>query len=318
LNGNDIAGATSSSYSIPVSVPADEGTYDCVVCGCGQEISNTALLDFGEPTITTQPDDYTAPLGGAAAFFVVATPSFGSLSYQWFHGATPVGINDDILVIGSITGSDYGEYSVVVTDACGPTMSNTVLLKPVNEVDKTKLARLLDVSISPAPSKIGCVGGSVTFTATGYPPGSTFVWRKDGSPMIPAETNSTLVLSSLAPADAGAYDVIVSFGSQSDESNDSVLSIADRPVITNQPDSVFIGSPGPVTFFVQATGQGPLSYQWQRKPPISMLDFQNIPGATEDTLFFETAFPANAGSYRCVITNLCGVRRSASANLTFL
>jgi hypothetical protein len=318
LDGSDIAGATSSTYSVAVSVAADEGTYDCVICGCGQEVSDPAILDFGQPTITTQPASQFAPLGATVSFTVSATPSLGSLSYQWFHGATPVGIDSPTHTVTGIVGQDYGDYSVVVSDACGPVTSDTALLKPPLESGKHLLVRLLDVYVTPT-SKIGCVGGSVTLTANGYPPGSTFVWRKDGSPLVPAETNPTLVLSGLVdPGDEGLYDVVVTFASESDESNDVPLSIVDKPVITDQPNSVFLSSPGPVTFSVVATGQAPLSYQWQKKPAISMLDFQNIPNATDPDLVFENATSANAGTYRCLVRNLCGTTRSATANLTFL
>lgn len=315
LNGVDILGATSDTYSIPSVIGTDEGTYDVVICGCGQEISLPAILEFDEPTITTQPQEYTAGLGEVAAFFVVATPSIGSLSYQWFHNNDPVGIDDDILAVGPVVGQDYGPYHCIVTDGCGTIQTITVLLRPPIVTNKTEPAPHTDIVVEPK-AQIGCVNDSVAFSIVAAPGGSTYQWRKDGAD-IPFETSDTLVLNGLAFADAGLYDVLVDIGSEVLESHVGILAMADNPVITNQPDSVVVNGPQLVVFSLTATGQGPLTYQWKHEAPTGSV-FLDIPGATNPVYMIEDAPPSAAGRYRCTVKNQCGVTQSITCRLTFL
>jgi hypothetical protein len=320
LDGMDIPGATTTSYSLTPSVFTDEGTYDCVICGCGQVISDPAVLDFNQPTITTQPTDTFTPLGGNASFFVAATPFLGSLDYQWYHEGNPVGTNSDTLQIIGAIGQDYGEYHVDVTDDCGLVTSVSVLLEPDHELNKhQKTRRIMDMVVEPT-SQLGCVGDSVEFHVLAAPPGSTYVWRKNGVAITPAETNDTLVLSGLTFASAAHYDVLVDTGSEVIESHDGEVVMADNPVITDQPNDVTVSSSMTVFFEVVATGEeaaGPLKYQWRFEPATSQ-GFNNIPGAIGPMLSIDNVSSANAGRYRCNITNRCGVTISRTARLTIL
>ena len=311
-----IPGATTDTYSIGTTVAADAGNYDVVICGCGQKISAAASLSFGEPSITMQPVDAATPPGGPASFMVAGVPSLGILHYQWMHEGNPVGTDSDTYSIAATVGADYGEYHCVVSDDCGPLDSDSVTLGPLTETHNTKLARVFDVFITPE-SKLACLNGTVTFTAAGYPPTSTFVWRKD-EVAIPGETNSTLVIGPLNGSEDGAYDVVATFGSQVEDSNNAPLTVTTRPTITNQPDDVILSSPAPVTFSVEATGTGPLSYQWKYRPPVPFAAFVDILGATDPDLVLENATTANAGSYRCTVSNLCGGTASSIARLIFL
>jgi hypothetical protein len=80
------------------------------------------------------------------------------------------------------------------------------------------------------------------------------------------------------------------------------------PVITTQPQNVTATAGAPASFSVTATG-GPLSYQWQ-------FNSVAIPGATGSTYSIASAQPANAGSYRVVVSNAAGSTTSAAATLT--
>ncbi len=316
LDGNDIPGATTDTYTIPVTAGADEGDYDCVICGCGQDITALATLQFGEPTITTQPAHYTAGLGSVAAFFVVATPSQGSLSYQWFHKGNPVGTNSNLLAVGPIQPGDFGPYYCVVSDGCGPVASSTVNLRPPPVFNKTKPAIPTDIVVVP-DAQLGCVGDSVTFGIIDAPLGSSYQWRMDGSDLF-GETNDTLVLSGLTFASAAHYDVMVDTGSGVLQSHDGVLTMGDNPVITVHPQDKTVAGSVQVVFTCAATGVGPLHFQWKYSPPSAGNNFSDIPGANSPVLIIEQAISGSAGRYRCAVTNPCGTTLSDIARLIIL
>ncbi|WP_158277573.1 MBG domain-containing protein [Opitutus sp. ER46] len=65
----------------------------------------------------------------------------------------------------------------------------------------------------------------------------------------------------------------------------------------------------PVSFSIAATGAGPLSYQWVK-------DEVAISGATDTTYTIAAVAAADAGEYRCVVTNPSGPVMSAAGVLT--
>ncbi len=139
LNGKNITGATSATYTIAKVALTNAGTYDVVVSNAqGSKTSaNITLTVQSPPTITTQPKAATAKAGTMATFTVVASgPSnSGALSYQWtfngknitnggqFSGATGV-----TLTITSVTKANAGPYLVNVKNNVGTTPSASVKL----------------------------------------------------------------------------------------------------------------------------------------------------------------------------------------------
>jgi len=81
------------------------------------------------------------------------------------------------------------------------------------------------------------------------------------------------------------------------------------PAIVNQPVSKTVVAGDPVSFSVVASGGTPFTYQWQKNGV-------NITGATDNTYVLPKTTEANAGSFRCVVTNGTGTVTSAMAVLT--
>ncbi|PWL45536.1 MAG: hypothetical protein DBY45_03815, partial [Clostridiales bacterium] len=76
--------------------------------------------------------------------------------------------------------------------------------------------------------------------------------------------------------------------------------VAGIPVITTNLSSEKSARVGDaVEFFVEAEGNGELSYQWYQ-------DGEVIEGATEDTYYIESAIVADSGAYTVVVTNTVG------------
>ncbi|MGD0262730.1 MAG: immunoglobulin domain-containing protein [Verrucomicrobiota bacterium] len=116
--------ATSSSTELYLLF-YNEGAYFAL-----DDVSVNVLTNVaGPPVITDQPIARTMPLGGTAAFSVVAggtTP----LSYQWRWNGTNLtdggGISGSItpsLAIGNVAAANLGTYSVFVTNAFGAAAS---------------------------------------------------------------------------------------------------------------------------------------------------------------------------------------------------
>jgi hypothetical protein len=84
------------------------------------------LNGFGQPVITTQPQDQTNYVGTTATLTVVATRT-GSVFYQWQKFSTGfadlAGHTNAVLSLTNVQTNDAADYRVVVTDATGTTNS---------------------------------------------------------------------------------------------------------------------------------------------------------------------------------------------------
>ena len=82
------------------------------------------------------------------------------------------------------------------------------------------------------------------------------------------------------------------------------------PAIVTQPADQTVAQAQPASFSITASGDAPLSYQWQRNQV-------NIAGATSPTLTIpSTTFADNDAKFRCVVTNGLGSMPSSEATLT--
>lgn len=134
-DGSDIPSATEATYSKSGALPADAGSYTCVVTGAGGAVeSNAAVVTVNAlPVITQQPTNQEITEGDTLTLNVVAT---GATGYQWKKG------EEDILDATTATytkegatAADTGSYTCVVTGAGGSVTSNaaTVTVNPAGE-----------------------------------------------------------------------------------------------------------------------------------------------------------------------------------------
>ena len=87
------------------------------------------------------------------------------------------------------------------------------------------------------------------------------------------------------------------------------------PTITQQPQAENVCEGDTAMFTVAATGTGTLTYQWQ-KDMVNLVDGGDISGATTTDLDIANAEAADAGNYRCVVTDDNGTTNSDEAALT--
>lgn len=84
------------------------------------------------------------------------------------------------------------------------------------------------------------------------------------------------------------------------------------PVFVSSPDSRFVIPGSTVVLMAQATGSGPLTYQWLRDGS-AVVDGARISGASTPSLAIAGADIFDAGNYALRVTNACGSVTSSAA-----
>ncbi len=311
-------GNQTKTLSVPVTAARNGYQYRCRITDANgsKTYSNAAKLTV-KTTITAQPADKSAPIGGTAKFTVKATGA--GLTYQWQYYTGSKWTNSGFtgnktasLSVPVTVARNGQKYRCVVTDANGATVtSSTAVLKV-----KTKItAQPKDVTAA--------IGDTARFTvkATGYR--LTYQWQYktvDGanwvnSTMTGSDTNSIGVISTAARNGQQYRCVITDGNGNKTYSAAATLRVGIR--ITAQPKDVTAAAGETVTFSVTADGLD-LTYQWQYKTATGT-NWVNSTAAGCDTaaLSVKATAARNGQQYRCVITGAGGVETVAGpATLT--
>lgn len=232
-NGLNVAGATTSSYSLPSVQTANAGTYSVVVTNTlGSVTSDGALLTVakagvtGFPQITTQPLSALVPLGTAATFSVAATGN-ATLLYQWRKGTVAqAGATATSFTTPPTTLTSAGTYSVLVKNADGSVVSAAARLGVVGTAASTKLFKF---------------GTTATLSVVAAGEGLIYQWKKNGVDMVDSTSGThivtgtkaaSLVIKGSTTADTDTYTCLVRMGAIFRESGAIALKIYDKaPII---------------------------------------------------------------------------------------
>jgi uncharacterized delta-60 repeat protein len=159
----------------------------------------------GTPRISSHPVSRTNNATTTATFNVLGIDGL-SAGIQWLRNGLPItdsasvsGANTATLVLTNVLGADTGHYQAVLSNTWGSATSTVAVLTVVDPW----------IAAQPAGQSVNA-GQSVTFSvsAIGTVP-LNYQWFLGGSP-IPAGTSSTLGITNVQAADAGAYTVAVS------------------------------------------------------------------------------------------------------------
>ncbi len=153
-------------------------------------------------------------------------------------------------------------------------------------------------------------GDDVTFSVTAEGDNLSYQWFMEGLEILGA-TDSSYTIENVQITHSGHYKVIVYNNAGSEESWDAILRVNAilHPAIITQPVSQTVDEGDSVTFFVEATGTGPLWYQWYK-------DYEPISGATDPSYTIEKAQMSDAGKYMVVVQNSVWADESNLAILT--
>lgn len=150
-----IPGATSATLEITATV-ADAGSYSVVVSNaCGSATSTAVdLLVNTAASITTQPSD-VAVYDGDMITLTVAASGTEPITYQWFRNDTALAgaTAATFQTTASASGNDAGEYTCIVTNACGSDTSDAATVGVTVGVDEEVYAGGYGLSVaSPNPT----------------------------------------------------------------------------------------------------------------------------------------------------------------------
>ncbi|MFC2114540.1 immunoglobulin domain-containing protein [Bacteroidota bacterium] len=129
FNNNPISNAKDSFLTILSCTITNAGKYSCEISDSSFSItSNEATLIVGTgPAITTQPASKTVMKNDPVTFNLVASGI--NLTYQWKKNGTEIsGVTTSSYTINSVSYTDSGIYSCVVTDKCGTVTSDEASL----------------------------------------------------------------------------------------------------------------------------------------------------------------------------------------------
>jgi len=158
-----------------------------------------------------------------------------------------------------------------------------------------------------ATTRLG-TGAEFTVEARAQAPIS-YQWSHEGT-VIPGATNSTLRVAAVKPEDTGLYQVeLESDGFRTRAS--ARLQVGTAPVIAERPDSQYVFQGAEALFSVRASGNAPLTYQWQHEGV-------DLPGETNALLRVEAAMVERAGLYTVKVGSPLGFESTASAPLVVL
>jgi glucose/arabinose dehydrogenase len=236
-NQVNIAGATSSSYSVASAMFADNGArFRCIVTNSlGSATSNEATLTVNAPpSVVTPLSDQTVTQGQPVTFVISATGS-PTLSFQWQRNQVNiVGATSSSYNLSSTTFADSGaRFRCVVSNSFGTATSNEVILT-VNSPPS--------IDSNPANQTV-TEGQPATFSiiAAGSPT-LAYQWQRNQVD-ISGATSSTYAIAATTASDNGAgFRCVVTNAFGNVTSKEAILTVQPPPpaLVTEENSNIAI------------------------------------------------------------------------------
>jgi Metallo-peptidase family M12B Reprolysin-like len=316
---NNIAGATTATYSIPNVQLSNNGRYRSIVTGpCNTTTSSAAILTVQSlPAISSQPQSITLCAGSNNTFSVTATGT--NITYQW-QLSTDGGANfNDIpsatatsyTINGITSGLNNNRYRVIVSGDCVPAAVSAAATLTVET----------SVAVTTQPTDVtACAGSDASFSVVGSGAGIIYQWQ--------LSTDGGANFNNIAGANAATYTVTgVTLAMDNNKfrvqlsnatcttpgiSNTVTLTINSLPLISSQPQAITICEGANTTFSVTASATG-ITYQWQVSTN-AVPAFTNIGGANSASYTVTGATAAmNSNQYHVVIGGTCSAPATSNA-----
>jgi hypothetical protein len=234
-SGANVAGATSASYTTPVTTTSDNGaTFRVVVsntAGTATSAAATVTVTAAAvaPTISTQPVNQTVTAGQTASFVVVAT-GMAPLSYQWQkNGANIAGATTPSYTTPGTISSDSGStFRVVVSNAAGTVTSAPATLTvraPAIQVNSTSVnfgSSVVGAGLSQVLIVTNTGTATLTITQVSETGSSAFSVSGLTLPVTVTAGNQTTITLNFLPASVGLATGNISIVSDAPTSPTSV------------------------------------------------------------------------------------------------
>jgi subtilisin family serine protease len=248
------------------------------------------LIATGPPTIARSPGNQAIVLSNRVDLLAIV---YGAKprELQWYFDGRPLpSATNASLVISSVSFSDEGDYTVVVTNAFG--MATGLV---------ARLAVLpLQITNQPAEQVIR-TGNTARFSVgVSSPAPVNYHWSFNGMALSNA-TNASLNLTNVQWSHDGLYSVTVSNQFGRAVSDGARLTVLVNPTITVPPISQSIVQGGDATFSVGMSGNPmPFGVQWLEG---TVPRASNTVAAFQDFFVISNARPAQAGTWRVRLRN---------------
>lgn len=297
-NFTPIAGATSTSYTIPSVNDQNAGNYDVVVTGCRPVTSNyAALILLDAPFFIKHPENTDGCLGQPAQLSVSVRGESPQLQWR-FRGVPLAGKTDSILTIPSLSPADTGLYDVVATGSCAP---------PGTSLPARLSFSKPSIITSQTKDTLICLDRELILGVQATGKNLTYRWKQNNA-IVAENASPTYTILNVGLPSAGTYtvDVINACGAVT-SAKPMVVAIKMPVSITKQPKDTTLRENGTLIISVKATGDTPV-YEWYKSAT-------KIQGATTNTLTINNVKKSDAGKYSCVVKNSCGSMQSNFVNV---
>ena len=313
LNDVNMINQTSNSFNKVTTTAADTGNYTVVVTGtCGTITSAIAKVSLANPiTIVTQPDTILTACASDVNITARVSANGSINSYQWF--LNNVAITNNTQITGATTNQlrfegnaiAAGNLTCKIYGTCDTVTTKTVVFN----------YHQAPVFTSQPVSQSICVGGNVSFkvkatNATGYK------WYVNGNLIsdVPNKifgtgTDSVTVLN-VTQTDIGgaiANILVQAIGmcpGKDVTSNTATLTLNSGISITQQSAAtVTTCETSALLLYVNTNSNA--TYVWKKNGTV-------LSNQTNDTLLINPVTTADAGSYTCEVTSLCGNATSSA------
>ena len=258
--------------------------------------------------------------------FSVNAPGEEKITYQWYYNTTGsneegteiVGANEKAYTIpkDNVTASISGRYYYVKVTQEYRGKTN------VEVSDVAKLTVISEVEITKQPTSVQTIEGQedISFTVEANGLGNvSYQWyyktSSEGEEVqLSGENEKTLIIPKEEVTEElnGRYyfaKVTQSYGMGFviKESNEALVTVVGKTMITKQPSSVTITEGRTATFEVTADGTGDITYQWYKNTEESNQGGEEIPGAKGSSYTTEKVTASDNNTYYyCVITQEYG------------
>ncbi|MGA3267624.1 MAG: protease pro-enzyme activation domain-containing protein, partial [Verrucomicrobiota bacterium] len=175
--------------------------------------------------------------------------------------------------------------------------------------------------VTPPASQTVTNGNNVSFSVTaGGQPAFSYAWQFNGTNLsagsnLSGNQGNVLTITSVTPANAGNYRVVVANNYGAVTSSVATLTVVYPPLFSADPTNLTVLGGGNAVFSAMVSGATPLSYQWQQNGR-NLVNGGDVSGAATNVLTLTAVTTNNAGNYSLVATNLFGSATSSVASLT--
>ena len=333
--GNEILGATNSSFTRSNAQPADAGNYTVVVTNyAGSVTSATAALTVNvtPPGIIAQWNfNSTTPDSNTGTG--TTTPSLGSGTASTVGAITTAFFGGDT-VADSAPAADNSGWSTTTypTQATGNKTRGPQF--NVSTAGKQNIIVTWSVRASTTASKYSRL--QYTTNGTDYVDFSAPVSLSADS-VFERKTNNLSAIAGVNDNASFAFRILSEFESTAlNNANQNYVTAAGgsyattgtmrydmvtiygatvvsgtAPTITNQPTGQAASQGANATFSVGADGTAPLNYQWR-------FNLADISGATSSSYTRSNVQPAHVGDYSVIVSNSAGFTTSTNAPLSLI